>query len=131
MNLACWNDRSSAKVGLEPEGVGTDPDVRAVRAGSKAREWTDPRMQGQETIAGHDIVVARAGSTAMEQTTFVVGAGSPARVEGRIAYRLHCQQRTATEWCHDPELVLSNPESRIRTNREMHTSSFLLSDHMW
>ena len=31
------NDRSSAKVGLEPEGIGTDPDVRAVRAGSTAR----------------------------------------------------------------------------------------------
>ena len=33
-------------------------------------------MQGQETLAGHDIVVASAGSTAMDQTTFVVGAGS-------------------------------------------------------
>ena len=90
------NDRSSDKVGLEPEGIGTDPDVRAVRAGSTAREWTEPRMQGQETLAGHGIVVARAGSTAMSQTTFVVRAGSPARVEGWITYPLHCQQRTAT-----------------------------------
>ena len=30
------NDRSSAKVGLEPEGIGTELDVRAVRAGSTA-----------------------------------------------------------------------------------------------
>ena len=30
------NDRSSAKVGLEPEGIGTEPDIRAVRAGSTA-----------------------------------------------------------------------------------------------
>ena len=67
-------------------GIGKEPDVRAVRAGSTAR---DPRMQGQETRAWHGIVVARAGSTAMDQTTFVMGAGSPARVEGRIAYRLH------------------------------------------
>ena len=95
------NDRSSAKVGLEPEGTGTDPDVRAVRADSTAREWTDPRMQGQETLAGHGIVVARADSTAMDQTTFVVGVGSPVRVEGWITYRVHCQQRTATEGCHD------------------------------
>ena len=42
-------------------------------------------MQGQETLAGHGIVVARAGSTAMDQTTFVVTAGSPARVEGQPA----------------------------------------------
>ena len=77
------NDRSSAGVGLEPEGIGADPDARAVRAGSTAREWTDPQMRGQETLAGHGIVVARASSTAMDQTTFVVGApelkaGSPA-----------------------------------------------------
>ena len=89
-------------------------------------------MQGQETLAGHGIVVARAGSTAMEQTTFVMGAGSPARVEGWITSRLHCQQCTATEGGHDPEPTLSNIESRMtRINREVFTSSFLLSDRMW
>ena len=31
------NDRSSAKVGLETENIGADPDLRAVRAGSNAR----------------------------------------------------------------------------------------------
>ena len=125
------NDRISAKVGFEPEGIGTDPDVRAVRAGSTAGEWTDPRMQGQETLAGHGIVVARAGSTPMDQTMSVMGACSPARVEGWITCRLHCQQRTATEGCHDPERILSNPESRMtRTNRDVYTNSFLLSDHI-
>ena len=49
-------DRSSAKVGLEPEGIGTEPEHRAVRAGSTSREWTDPRMQEQETLAGSGIV---------------------------------------------------------------------------
>ena len=89
-------------------------------------------MQGQETRARHGIVVARVGSTAMDQTTFVVGAGSAARVEGWITNRLHCQQRTATEGCHDPEPVLGNPESRMtRTNREVYTSFFLLSDRVW
>ena len=35
-------------------------------------------------------------------------------------------------FCHDLEPVLSNPESRMtRTNREVYTSSFLQSDHMW
>ena len=38
------NDRSSAKMGLEPEGIGTEPNVRAARAGSTAREWTYPRL---------------------------------------------------------------------------------------
>ena len=36
VNLALLNDRSGAKVGLEPEGISTEPDVRAVRAGSTA-----------------------------------------------------------------------------------------------
>ena len=90
----CMQNDRSANVGLEPEGIGTDPDVRAVRAGSTAREWTDPRV----TLAGHGIVVARAGSTTMDQTTFFfVGALCPVRIEGWITYRLHCQQRTATE----------------------------------
>ena len=35
-----------------------------------------------QTLAGSGIVVARAGSTAMDQT--MVGAGSTARVDGRI-----------------------------------------------
>ena len=43
------NDRSSAKVGLEPDGK---------------QERTDPRMQGQETLPGNGIVTVRAGSTA-------------------------------------------------------------------
>ena len=42
------NDRSSAKVGLEAEGTRTDPNVRAVRAGSTARE----RMQGSDNVCG-------------------------------------------------------------------------------
>ena len=36
----------------------------AEAADSAAREWTDPRMQGQETLAGSGIVTVRAGSTA-------------------------------------------------------------------
>ena len=59
------NGHSSAKVGLEPGDIGKEPDVRAVRAGSTAREWTDPRMQGKETLAGSGIVTVRAGSTAV------------------------------------------------------------------
>ena len=31
------NGHSSAKAGLEPRGIGKEPDVRAVRAGSTAR----------------------------------------------------------------------------------------------
>ena len=35
-------------------------------------------------------------------------------------------------FCHDPEPVLSNPESRMtRANQEVCSSSFLLSDHTW
>ena len=59
--------------------------------------WTDPPMQGQETLARHGIVVARAGSTAVDQTTFVVGVGNPARIEGWITYRLHCQHLSNLE----------------------------------
>ena len=57
---------SSAKVGLELGSIGKEPDVRAVRAGSTARdrEWTDPKMQVQETFAGSGIVPVPAGSTA-------------------------------------------------------------------
>ena len=61
------NDRSSAKVGLGAWSLkvsGQNPMSRAVRAGSTAREWTDPRMQGQETLAGSGIVKVRASSTA-------------------------------------------------------------------
>ena len=78
------NGHSSTKVGLEPESIGKETVVEAVRA----------------------------GGTAMDQTTFVVRAGSPSRVEGRIACRLHCQQRTATEGCHDPEPILTDLLSR-------------------
>ena len=87
------NDRSSAKVGLEPEGIGTEPDVRAVRAGSTAIERTDPRMQGQETLAGSGIVTVRAGSTAGLE------AGSP----------IACATwHAATEGCYDPEPALTD-----------------------
>ena len=87
------NGHSSAKVGLEPGGIGTEPDVRAVRAGSTAREWTDPRMQGQETLAGSGIVTVRSGSTAW------VKAGSA----------IACATgHAATEGCYDPELVLTD-----------------------
>ena len=54
------NVRSSAKVGLEPE--------------DGSQERTEPRTQGQETLAGSGIVTVRAGSTAV--------------VEGWITYRL-------------------------------------------
>ena len=97
------NDRSSAKVGLEPEGIGTDPDVRAVLA---------EHRHGSGNVCG--------------------GGGSPARVEGWITYRLHCQQRTATEGCHDLEPILSNPESTDDTHKSRSVHKFfLLSDRVW
>ena len=66
-------DHSSTKVGLELGSIGKETCVRAVRAGNTAKdkEWTDPRMQGQETLAGSGIVTVRAGGTA------VLKAGSP------------------------------------------------------
>ena len=105
------NGHGSTKVGLEPGSIGKEPDVRAVRAGSTARDKRGQTLgcRGRDTLAGHGIVVARASSTAVDQTTFVVGgAGNPARVEGRIACRLHCQQRTAMEGGHDPEPILTD-----------------------
>ena len=87
------NDRSSDKVGLEPEGIGTEAAVRAVRAGSTAREWTDPRMQVQETLAGSGIVAVRAGSSAG------LKAGSPVAC---------ATWHAATEGCYDPEPVLTD-----------------------
>ena len=90
------NGHSSAKVSLEPGGIGTEPDVRAVRAGGTAREWTDPRMQGQETIAGSGIVTVRAGGTAG------LKAGSPATCATRHA---------AMEGCYDPEPILTDLRS--------------------
>ena len=87
------NGHSSAKVGLEPGDIGTEPDVRAVRAGSTAREWTDPRMQEQETLAGSGIVTVRADSTAG------LKAGSP----------IACATgHAATEGCYDPEPILTD-----------------------
>ena len=68
----------SAKVGLEFEGM---------------RERKNPRMQ-EETLAGNGIVMVRAGSTA--------------RVEGWITYRLRDKARAATEGCHDPEPILTD-----------------------
>ena len=70
---------SSTKVGLEPGSIGKEPDADAVL-------WVEPpetERQGQEALVGHGIVVARAGSTAMDQTTFVVGAGSPPELKAR------------------------------------------------
>ena len=42
-------------------------------------------------------------------------------VEGKITCRLHFQRRTAAEGCHDPELVLSNPESRMTNEAPLPT----------
>ena len=80
-------------MGLEPEVIGTEPDVRAVRAGGTAREWTDPRMQGQEMLAGSGIVTVRAGSTAG------LKAGSPVAC---------ATWHAATEGCYDPEPTLTD-----------------------
>ena len=79
------NGHSSTKVGSEPGSIGKETDEQAVRAGSTARVKRGQTLGMQETHAGHGIVVARAGSTAMEQTTFVeervappeLKAGSP------------------------------------------------------
>ena len=58
--LCMLNVRSSAKMGLEPE--------------DGSQERSDPRTQGQETLAGSSIVTVRARSTA--------------GVEGSVTYRL-------------------------------------------
>ena len=86
---------SSTKVGLEPGRIGKEPDVRAVRGGgtTRDREWTDPRMQGQKTLAGSGIVTVRAGGNAG------LKAGSPIACAIGLA---------AAEGCHDPEPILTD-----------------------
>ena len=100
------NVRSSAKVGLELVRIGTDPDVRAMRV--PPPEWTDPRMWGQETLVGHGMWRVRAAPPWIRQRLWWEREAPPELVEGWITYRLHCQQHTATEGCHDPELLLTD-----------------------
>ena len=52
MNFACLNDRSSARVGLEPGNLIY-----------RIKKRSDPRMQEKETLARQGNVVVRAGST--------------------------------------------------------------------
>ena len=87
------NGHSSAKVGLEPGDIGTEPGVRVVRAGSTAREWTDPPMQGHQTFAGSGIVTVRAGSTSGLKAGSLVACAT-----GHVA----------TEGCYDPEPILTD-----------------------
>ena len=89
------NGHSSTKMGLELGSIGKESDVRAVVAGSTAKdgECTDPRVQGQETLAESGIVTVRAGGTA------VLKAGSP----------IACATRhTATKVCYNPEPILTD-----------------------
>ena len=67
-------------------------------------------MQGQETLAGQGDVVACAGSTAKDQTTFVVGAGSPARAKGWIAAKLV----DAVQHAPEKEEPSESPSKRVK-----------------
>ena len=71
--------RSSAR-GTERAGARSEPYDRS---SAKVGERTDPRMQGQDTLAGNGIVMVRAGGTA--------------RVEGWITHRLRVKARAAAE----------------------------------
>ena len=62
------NDRSSAKVGLEPESIGTEPDVRAVRAGSTRPSVAQKSAcTARHSMCTHNIFLQPSSNSLLEQ----------------------------------------------------------------